>query len=446
MMQWLSGVVQKQGRLRLCWLAVLLLTSPQVVWAQLVDAPKSAGSDEAWPADWYVRDGEGLDELRALEGKPAQELSAAEWRGESTTLAALKGKIVVLDFWATWCGPCMAVIPKNVDFVNQYKDKGVALIGVHDAKSGWDEVDKVISEKGINYPVVLDKTENDNGATTKAYALKFWPTYFIIDREGIVRGAAIKPDKVHEVVDRLLSQSPAPSANMLAGKTLKHPDTWFLGGDKRLKSMRDKEGQRAAQLKVASWISPQPDAADWKGQVRVVQFVRPELSASIDQLTKVQAVADRFARQGVVFVAVCDARSSQKKMQTVIDDKHIELPVALDKSGGDETPIGATAHALGVKFSPSTVVIDRAGKVRAAGLKPDFLDKVLNGLLAEPTPTADESEAEDATAEEASTAEQATIKASTGPAATVASPVAETKTSAAPSLAERPADGAPPAP
>lgn len=410
---------------QVCFLGMLgcvsgLLSS--AAQAQLVDAPKAA-ADDGWPAEWYVRDGEGLEELRALEGKPAQELSAAEWRGDSTTLAALKGKIIVLDFWATWCGPCMAVIPKNVEFVTKYKDKGVALIGIHDAKSGWEDVDQVISEKGINYPVALDKTEDGNGATTKAYALKFWPTYFIIDRNGIVRGAAIKPDKVQDVVEHLLNESPSPSANMVATATAP-PDTWFLGGSKRLKSLRDKEGKKAIKLTVAGWVGAEPDQTEWKGQVRVVQFVRPEIAASIDQLTKVQSVAERFSRQGVVFVAVCDARSSRDKMQTIADDKRIELPIALDSPA--ESAPGATANSLGIKFAPTTVVIDRAGKVRAAGLKPDFLDKVLNGLLAEPLPIANESDEEEA--EEV-----------------IVDKVVE-KVNEKTLYAERPADGQPPAP
>ena len=435
----------------MCWrivslslLVTALVMSPSAIFAQLVDAPQAKSSDDGFPADWYVRDGEGLDELRALEGKPAQELSAAEWRGDSTTLAALRGKIVVLDFWATWCGPCMAVIPKNVEFVTKYKDKGVALIGVHDAKSGWDDVDQVIADKGINYPVALDKTEDGNGATTKAYALKFWPTYFIIDRNGIVRGAAIKPDKVHEVVDRLLAESPSPAANMIAAKAVAHPDTWFLGGAKRLTSLRDKEGQRAAKLKVAHWVGAEPDQSDWQGQVRVVQFVRPEIAASIDQLAKVQAVADRFTRQGVVFVAVCDARSNRDKMQAIAEDKRIELPIAMDSKVAEGTPLGATAQALGIKFAPTTVVVDRAGKVRAAGLKPDFLDKVLNTLLAEPTPTVAEPEVVEAET-------KPTPTPTPTPTPEVSAPASDPKPTEKPAdkkdlYAERPDEGQPPAP
>ncbi len=440
----------------------IALTCPYVARAQLIDVAKATAGDAGFPSDWYVRDGEGLDELKALEGKPAQELSIDQWRGDSTTLAALKGKIVVLDFWATWCGPCMAAIPKNVELVNKYKDKGVTLIGVHDAKAGWEDVDQVISDKGINYPVALDKAEGDSGATTQAYALKFWPTYFVIDRNGILRGAAIKPDKVQEVVERLLTESPAP-AGAMASKAAATPDNWFLGGSKRLKSLRDQEGKRAAALAVTSWLGAEPDQADWKGQVRVVQFVRPEIAASIDQLTKVQSVAERFARQGVVFVAVCDARSSRDKMKAIVEDKRIELPIAVDSPAADGgAPSGATAQALGIKFAPTTVVIDRAGKVRAAGLKPDFLDKVLNGLLAEPMPLATEEEtgnppADAAEAKPAETKPAETKPAEAKPAETKpaeakpaeAKPVPATEAEPSgekPLTAQRPDDGQPPAP
>jgi peroxiredoxin len=75
--------------------------------------------------------------------------------GKTIELAKLKGKAVVLNFWATWCPPCKAEIPDLIQVYKKYKKKGFVLIGISIDQEGWDVVKPFIKEAKIPYPVVL---------------------------------------------------------------------------------------------------------------------------------------------------------------------------------------------------------------------------------------------------------------------------------------------------
>ena len=88
--------------------------------------------------------------------------------------------MVLLDFWATWCGPCKIEIPWFIEFEQQYKDKGFAVLGVAMDEDGWDAVKPYIEERKMNYRVLLG---NDRRAQLYG-GLDSLPTTFLIDRAG----------------------------------------------------------------------------------------------------------------------------------------------------------------------------------------------------------------------------------------------------------------------
>ncbi len=160
---------------------------------------------EAFPEAWFYPDratGRRYATPKTLEGKPAPKLKLRNWTGEPQYMDALKGKVVVVDFWATWCPPCMASIPKNVKLYETYRDEGLAFIGVHDSKRGTERIPAVINAKAITYPIAID----DGGVSTAAWKVRFWPTYSVVDRKGVVRASGLMPQYVEPVVKKLLAE------------------------------------------------------------------------------------------------------------------------------------------------------------------------------------------------------------------------------------------------
>ena len=114
------------------------------------------------------------------ERKPAPEFELKDADGKTVRLSDYKGKVILLDFWATWCGPCKIEIPWFIQFERQYKDKGFAVIGVAMDEEGWTVVKPFISELAINYRIL-----QGNDSTAQLYGgVDALPTTFLIDRDG----------------------------------------------------------------------------------------------------------------------------------------------------------------------------------------------------------------------------------------------------------------------
>jgi len=109
---------------------------------------------------------------------PAPDFQLKDLAGEDLSLASAHGKVVLLNFWATWCGPCRAEIPSLIELQNRYKDR-LQIIGLAD-DDDQDTVKQVVDSEGINFPVaiVTDKIRFDYGGVTAL------PTAFIINTDG----------------------------------------------------------------------------------------------------------------------------------------------------------------------------------------------------------------------------------------------------------------------
>ena len=120
----------------------------------------------------------------AIPGNPAPAFSLLDIQGKEVRLADHAGKVVVIDFWATWCGPCKKASAELEELHRNYRGRGVVVIGISVDK-GLDAAAKVkdfASAHGITYLLLLD-----NESTKKAYGVVRIPTTFVLDRGHIIR-------------------------------------------------------------------------------------------------------------------------------------------------------------------------------------------------------------------------------------------------------------------
>jgi thiol-disulfide isomerase/thioredoxin len=127
------------------------------------------------------------------EGKPAPDFTLKDHDGNEVALSSLKGKVVVVDFWATWCGPCQLVMPTIQEIHSKLADKGVVVLAVDtwDTRADCDEFLK--SHTQYTMRVLMDPAEKKaaDSIATKLYGVNGIPTTVIIDKDGIVRTYAV---------------------------------------------------------------------------------------------------------------------------------------------------------------------------------------------------------------------------------------------------------------
>jgi thiol-disulfide isomerase/thioredoxin len=135
-------------------------------------------------------------------GAEAPTFTLLDTAGKAISLASFKGKYVLLDFWASWCGPCRAENPHVVKLYSEYKNKGFTAFSISidtDSKGGKDAWKKAIMEDGLTWPQVLD-----DGKISKTYHITSVPQNFLINPEGKIIGKNLVRDELDAKLKELL--------------------------------------------------------------------------------------------------------------------------------------------------------------------------------------------------------------------------------------------------
>jgi thiol-disulfide isomerase/thioredoxin len=135
-------------------------------------------------------------------GQPAPAWQLKDLDGKPVSSEAFKGKVVVVDFWATWCGPCVSEIPGYVALAKKYGPEGLAIVGVSLDRAGPARVKEFVRQHGMNYTVVM----GDDSIVETFGGFDAIPTTFLIDRSGRIVHRKTG-SMAHDAYEKLVKQA-----------------------------------------------------------------------------------------------------------------------------------------------------------------------------------------------------------------------------------------------
>ncbi|MBS0197777.1 MAG: redoxin domain-containing protein [Planctomycetes bacterium] len=379
-------------------------------------------------------------------GDAAPDFSVVNAKGQAIKLSDFKGKVLILDISATWCGPCQAAMPNNDRVYKKYSDQGVAFLGVtaddtREAYDGWMKK----NDGKYAFTMAFDPAGKENWKTSvfnTGYGVSGFPTMYVIGRDGKIQelisgGGAGEDYRLEYALARagvkvdLKSIPPEPAKDPNAPKSIPAMTKTMAmpaGAAKAAQPAASKPAEAASPadallgkappaIKVAKWVKGEPFKEFEKGKVYVVDFWATwcgPCKAAIPHLTKLaQANKGKVEVIGISIMEKQKDTSDTAYMETVekfvtkMDDR-MDYRVAMDTP--DKQMYTTWFKPSGTGGIPTAWIIDQKGQVAWIGIgSPETVERIVGEVLAGTFDIKKEKELQRAAEEEARKRSEADI-------------------------------------
>ena len=364
-------------------------------YKKLIEHPKFGSRSQAKIAqkileqDKASRKGESPIQPRASSGpsewlgKPAPDFEVTDLKGKKLALKKYRGQVVLLDFWATWCGPCIAEVPNVKATYKKYKDQKFQIIGIS-LDNSKAALEKYIAKEGLTWHHYFD----ESGKLSTLYKVSGIPSTFLIDGEGVIRKADLRGHMLETAVAELVKENLAKPAETAGDTPEAGSKSKSIPATKLIKPKGDPAKPAEARPKPAEWIGkPAPDfevtdlkgkklaLKDYHGQVVLLDFWATWCGPCIAEMPKVKKAYEKYKEQKFQIIGISLDRS-QPPLDAYIEKEGLAWHNYWDKSR-------EVRNLYKVWGIPTTFLIDGEGVIRKASLGASDIETAIAELVKE---------------------------------------------------------------
>lgn len=297
--------------------------------------------------------------LPDLLGKPAPAFTLKTIDGKTVSLSQFKGKAVLINFWATWCGPCKVEMPWLIDLQKKYAGQGFTVLGISEDDGPASNVADFASKMGVDYPVLMA-----TDPVSHAYGgIDYLPTSYYIGRDGRVVaeiGGLISKQEIESKIQKILA---SPGIQPAAPETAAGKSDEASANSPAAQGLPDLQGRFAPAFSLKTPEGKTLSLADYKGKAVLLNFWGTWCAPCKLELPWLMDLQKKYASQGFTVVGVAENENSPADVSKFAARMHIDYPLLM---GDDQVN-----HAYRCcDYVPTSYYIGRDGKVmfEAGGL------------------------------------------------------------------------------